>query len=37
MGQYQSIKDLVIDEYVSHGEMPVYEFLTQKIKIWDEF
>ena len=32
MRNYQSIKELVIDAYVSLGSMPEYESLTEKIK-----
>ncbi len=32
MSNYQSIKELVIDSYISEGGMPSYESLTQKVR-----
>ncbi|MDH2432525.1 endonuclease NucS [Pokkaliibacter sp. MBI-7] len=34
MGNYQTIKDLVIDSYVSLGCMPTYESLTEKVRMY---
>ena len=32
MSDYKTIKELVIDSYLSAGEMPSYEFLTEKVR-----